>query len=88
MEGLKTKEQGDAINAIQKTSVKKMENKLDKLKKRIEKLEEEVKILKEKHIFMEKAIERKAGMLEPIREEGWKFHKGTGVKKIGMRFKQ
>jgi hypothetical protein len=42
---------------------------------RISKLESQVKELKKKHILMEKAIERKAGMLEPIRKEDWRFRK-------------
>ena len=46
-----------------------------KMLQRIKKLELEVNILREKHILMEKAIERKAGMLEPIREEEFKFRK-------------
>jgi hypothetical protein len=42
---------------------------------RIKKLESQVKELKKKHILMEQAIEKKAGMLEPIRKEDWRFRK-------------
>lgn len=58
------------------------ESKKEKMntEKRIEKLERELEVIKElyyelraKHIHMENAIKRKAGMLEPIRPEGWKF---------------
>lgn len=40
---------------------------------RIKKLESQVKELKKKHILMERAIQKKAGMLEPIRKEEWRF---------------
>jgi t-SNARE complex subunit (syntaxin) len=44
------------------------------IEQRIKNLESQVKELKQKHILMEKAIEKKAGMLEPIRKEDFKFH--------------
>lgn len=42
---------------------------------RLKKLESQVKELEKKHIFMEEAIKKKAGMLEPIRKEDWRFRK-------------
>ncbi len=47
----------------------------EQIKNKIKKLEAEIKELKNKHIHMENAIKKKAGMLEPIRKEGWKFKK-------------
>jgi hypothetical protein len=46
-----------------------------KILNRIELLESQVKELQIKHKFMEQAIEKKAGMLEPIRKEDWRFRK-------------